>query len=207
MRIESRRERGGKMKIVSKALHTANQHFMAGRYQEALREYSLILRENPLLKEAYNGAILSDMAMSGESGAEALFDYYAILKSEDAQQADTVISEILETMDGTLEQLAGLFNEGMIQRLDYVDGILYNEFKELVISENDFKRIFENIMFSTRVIITEKEDFVDFLDNLIDNGYKEMALSYLESALGVYPNDTQLRKLLRRLAKGKRLEN
>jgi hypothetical protein len=71
-----------------------------------------------------------------------------------------------------------------------------------VIEENDFKRIFENIMFSTKVIITEKEDFVDFLDNLITNGYSEMAMSYLEGALGVYPNDTQLRNLLRRLAKG-----
>ncbi|MFA6397187.1 MAG: hypothetical protein WCW84_14595 [Sulfurimonas sp.] len=195
------------MKTILKALNTANEHFLAGQYSDALRDYSLVLRENPLSREAYNGAILCDMAMSGEGGAEALFDYYAILKSEDAEQADTVISEILETMDGTLEQLAGLFNEGALQRLDYVDGILYNEFKELVVSENDFKRIFENIMFSTRVIITEKEDFVDFLDNLINNGYKEMALSYLESALGVYPNDTQLRNLLRRLAKGNTLEN
>jgi len=195
------------MKTILKALNTANEHFLAGQYSDALRDYSLVLRENPLSREAYNGAILCDMAMSGEGGAEALFDYYAILKSEDAEQADTVISEILETMDGTLEQLAGLFNEGALQRLDYVDGILYNEFKELVLSENDFKRIFENIMFSTRVIITEKEDFVDFLDNLINNGYKEMALSYLESALGVYPNDTQLRNLLRRLAKGNTLEN
>lgn len=195
------------MKTILKALNTANEHFLAGQYSDALRDYSLVLRENPLSREAYNGAILCDMAMSGEGGAEALFDYYSILKSEDAEQADTVISEILETMDGTLEQLAGLFNEGALQRLDYVDGILYNEFKELVVSENDFKRIFENIMFSTRVIITEKEDFVDFLDNLINNGYKEMALSYLESALGVYPNDTQLRNLLRRLAKGNTLEN
>lgn len=195
------------MKTLLKTLNAANEHFMAGQYSDALRDYSLVLRENPSSKEAYNGAILCDMAMSGESGAEALFDYYSILKSEDAEQADTVISEILETMDGTLEQLAGLFNEGVLQRLDYADGILYNEFKELVLSENDFKRIFENIMFSTRVIITEKEDFVDFLDNLINNGYKEMALSYLESALGVYPNDTQLRNLLRRLAKGKPFES
>lgn len=191
----------------SKTLNVAYEHFMAGQYSEALRDYSEVLSQNPLLKEAYNGAILCDMAMSGEAGAEALFDYYAILRNEDAEQADIVISEILETMDGTLEQLAGLFSEGITQRIEYADGIMYSEFKELVNKEEDFKRIFENIMFSTRVIITEKEDFVDFLDNLIDNGYKEMALSYLESALGVYPNDTQLRNLLRRLAKGDRVEN
>jgi hypothetical protein len=147
------------------------------------------------------------MAMGGESAGEALFDYYTILRNEDVETADTVISEILETMDGTLDQLAGLFDDTIKQRLAYEDGIMYTEFKELVKDENDFNRIFENIMFSTRVIITEKEDFVDFLDNLIDHGYKEMALSYLESALGVYPNDRQLRNLLRRLAKGKSIEN
>lgn len=192
---------------LSKTLRQANDFYLAGRYEDALREYSLALRDHPESKEAYNGAILSDMAMSGEAGAEALFDYYTILKNEDDEQADIIISEILETMDGTLEQLSGLFGETVKQRLSYEDGIMYNEFKELVKDDSDFNRIFENIMFSTRVIITEKEDFVDFLDNLIDHGYKEMALSYLESALGVYPNDRQLRNLLRRLAKGHKLEN
>ena len=165
------------------------------------------LKDFPDSKEAYNGAILSDMAMSGEASAEALFDYYTILRSEDPESADVIISEILETMDGTVEQLSNLFTGAIKERMSYEDGILYAEFKELITQESDFKRIFENIMFSTRVIITEKEDFVDFLDNLIHHGYQEMALSYLESALGIYPNDNQLRELLRRLAQGKEIEN
>ena len=188
---------------INKTLDSANHHFLAGKFNEALREYTNVLLHDPLSKEAYNCAILCDMAISGESGAQALFDYYAILKNQDKEQADIIISEILETMDGTLEHLAALFSDNAAQqRIEYIDGILYGEFKELVIEEKDFKRIFENIMFSTKVIITEKEDFVDFLDNLITNGYSEMAMSYLEGALGVYPNDTQLRNLLRRLAKG-----
>ena len=192
---------------LTKTLKEANEYFLAGQYTDALRDYSLILKDFPDSKEAYNGAILADMAMSGESAGEALFDYYTILRNEDAESADIIISEILETMDGTMEQLSGLFEETIKQRLAYEDGIMYTEFKELVENESDFNRIFENIMFSTRVIITEKEDFVDFLDNLIDHGYKEMALSFLESALGVYPNDRQLRNLLRRLAKGKNIES
>ncbi|MDD5717262.1 MAG: hypothetical protein PHW64_05605 [Sulfuricurvum sp.] len=192
---------------LTKTLKEASEHFLAGKYTDALRDYSLALKDHPDSKAAYNGAILSDMAMSGESAGEALFDYYTILKNEDSEQADIIISEILETMDGTLEQLSGLFDDTVKQRLAYEDGIMYTEFKELVKNENDFNRIFENIMFSTRVIITEKEDFVDFLDNLIHYGYKEMALSYLEGALGVYPNDRQLRNLLRRLAKRDNVEN
>ena len=197
------------MKTVNKykTLALANESFSKSDFEQALRSYALVLKDYPNSKEAYNGAILSEMAMSGESGAEALFDYYSVLREDDAEQADLIISEILETMDGTLEQLGDIITQPLKERLAFEDGILYAEFKEIVDDEGDFRRIFENIMFSTRVIITEKEDFVDFLDKLMENNYHEMAMSYLEGALAVHPNDKQLRKLLRRLAKGKTVEN
>lgn len=197
------------MKTINKykTLALANDSFSKSEYAQALRNYALVLKDYPNSREAYNGAILAEMAMSGESGAEALFDYYEVLREEDAEQADMIISEILETMDGTLDQLGELLTEPEKNRLEYEDGILYSEFKELVKKEGDFKRIFENIMFSTRVIITEKEDFADFLEKLMRHGYKEMALSYLESALSVYSNDKQLRNLLRQLAKGSDIED
>jgi len=197
------------MKTVNKykTLALANESFSKSDFEQALRSYALVLKDYPSSKEAYNGAILAEMAMSGEGGAEALFDYYAVLRSDDAEQADVILSEILETMDGTLDQLGEIISQPLAERLAFEDGILYDEFKEIVDSDGDFKRIFENIMFSTRVIITEKDDFVDFLDKLMENNYYEMALSYLEGALAVHPNDKQLRKLLRRLAKGKTVEN
>ncbi len=55
-------------------------------------------------------------------------------------------------------------------------------------------------MFSSKVIITKKEDFLTFLDMLIDNGYNEMALNYLENAITIYPTDLQLRELMKKLA-------
>ena len=59
-------------------------------------------------------------------------------------------------------------------------------------------------MFSTRGIITQKDDFVDFLDRLIEHDCAEMALTYLENALSVYPSERLLHKLLNKLAKGKK---
>lgn len=196
------------MKTVNKykTLALANQDFTKAEYENALRNYALVLKDYPDSKEAYNGAILAEMAMSGEAGAEALFDYYEVLREEDAEKADTVIGEILETMDGTLEALGDLLKQPVREQLIFEDGISYGDFRLLVEREGDFRRIFENIMFSTRVIITEKSDFVDFLERLIDNGFREMALSYLESAMGIYPNDRQLRKLLRRLGEGNAVE-
>lgn len=197
------------MKTVNKfkTLALANNNFSKAEYEKALRNYALVLKDFPTSKEAYNGAILAEMAMSGEAGAEALFDYYDILREENSEQADAIISEILETMDGTLDQLTALITEPVKDQLKYEDGILYSDFTRLVEEEGDFKRIFENIMFSTRVIITEKEDFVDFLGRLMRNGFNDMALSYIESALSIYPNDKQLLNLLRHLAKGALVEN
>ena len=197
------------MKTVNKykTLALANESFTKSEYEQALRSFAMVLKDYPNSKEAYNGAILAEMAMSGEGGAEALFDYYAVLREDDAEQADVILSEILETMDGTLDQLGEIISRPLGERLEFEDGILYSDFKEIVDEDGDFRRIFENIMFSTRVIITEKDDFVDFLDKLMSNNYHEMALTYLESALAVHPNDEKLRKLLRRLAKGKTVEN
>jgi len=197
------------MKTVNKTktLLEANENFSKSDFTQALRNYAMVLQDHPDSKEAYNGAILSEMAMSGEEGAEALFDYYTVLREDDLDQADVILTEILETMDGTLDALGEIITKPLKERIEFEDGIMYAEFKEIVDEDGDFRRIFENIMFSTRVIITEKDDFVDFLDKLMENNYQEMALSYLEGALAVHPNDKQLRALLRRLAKGKPVEN
>jgi len=185
-----------------KTLTQAKESFSKADFKHALEQFAQVLQNFPNSKEAYNGVILSEMAMSGEGGAEALFDYYEILKEDDKEQADFIMEEILQNMDGSIEKLSEVFAEPLRDRLELEDGILYQDFKAIINEGDSFKETFENIMFSTRVIITKKEDFIDFLDNLIDNDFQEMALTYLENALSVYPSDDLLRKLLKKLAKG-----
>lgn len=190
-----------------KILSQAKDSFSKAEYKAALEKFAQVLQNYPNSKEAYNGVILSEMAMSGEGGAEALFDYYEILKEDDQESADKIMSEILQNMDGSLEKLSEVFAEPLRDRLEFEDGILYSDFKKILEDGSEFKETFENIMFSTRVIITQKEDFIDFLERLIEHDFAEMALTYLENALSVYPSDQLLRKLLKKLAKGKTIEN
>ncbi|MFT5836131.1 MAG: tetratricopeptide (TPR) repeat protein [Sulfurimonas sp.] len=190
-----------------KTLTQAKDYFSKSDYKSALERFAVVLQDFPNSKEAYNGVILSEMALSGEGGAEALFDYYEILKDEDKESADNIMSDILQTMDGTVEKLSEVFAEPLRERLEFEDGILYQDFRAILDKGAGFKETFENIMFSTRVIITQKEDFIDFLENLIEHGFAEMALTYLENALSVYPSDELLRKLLKKLAKSKKSEN
>ena len=182
-----------------KTLQNANDSFSKQEYKKALLDYALVLKVDPENREAYNGAILAEMAMSGEESAMALFDYYAVLRKEDNEDADEIMDDILSSMDGTAETLNDLFAEPLLEKLEAENGILYTDFKMLVKDGGDFKKTFENIMFSTRVIITAKDDFIDFLDQLLHNGFKEMGLSYLESALKTYPNEEKLAKLLEEL--------
>ena len=184
-----------------KILTQAKDSFSKAEYKSALDKFATVLQNYPNSKEAYNGVILSEMAMSGESGAEALFDYYEVLKDEDQSSADVIMEEILQNLNGSLEKLSEVLAEPLRDRLELEDGILYQDFRTILEEGAGFKETFENIMFSTRVIITEKADFIDFLDRLIENDFAEMALTYLENALSIYPGDTILLKLLKKLAK------
>lgn len=199
----------GKHKILTKA----KDSFIKSDYKDALEKFAQVLQNFPNSKEAYNGVILSEMAMSGEGGgtAEALFDYYEVLKEEDKETADIIIDEILQNLDGALDKISEALTQSVNDKLIYEDGISYADFKAIVKSNGDFKEIFENIIFSTKIIITEKNDFTDFLDNLIEHNFLDMAISYLEKALSVYPNDTELLKLFEKVSvyskKGKTIEN
>ena len=190
-----------------KILSQAKDSFTKAEYKTALEKFATVLQNYPNSKEAYNGVILSEMAMSGESGAEALFDYYEILKDEDKESADSIMEEILRNLNGSLEKLSEVFAEPLRDRLELEDGILYQDFISILDTGASFRETFENIMFSTRVIITEKDDFLDFLDKLIENDFEEMALTYLENALSIYPSDKLLHKLLKKLSQGKLSED
>lgn len=188
------------MKTINKfkTLALANESFSQEKYDQALRHYAQVLSVFPESKEAYNGAILAEMAMSGEEAAEALFDYYELLREESGDEAHNVISEILQALDGTVEQI-GAFIDPIRNRLEFEDGILYGDFRKLVEESGDFRTVFENIMFSTRVLIAERDDFLDFLEKLLEHGYEEIAMRYIETALALYPNDAALRSVLLRL--------
>ena len=190
-----------------KTLSQAKDSFTKAEFKTALEKFAIVLQSYPNSKEAYNGVILSEMAMSGENGAEALFDYYEILKEEDRESADGIMEEILSNLNGSLDKLSEVFAEPLRNRLELEDGILYQDFSAVLDTGAEFKETFENIMFSTRVIITEKDDFIDFLDKLIEHDFAEMALTYLENALSIYPSDKLLHKLLKKLSKGKLSEN
>lgn len=168
-------------------------------FKNALFNFSLALREAPEDKEVRMCAILADLALEKEEEAMALFEYYTMSRSEENADSEAILEEIIDSLDVGLEKLASLFESQSVEdRLQEENGITYEDFITLVHERGDFRKAFEDIMFSTKVLISKKEDFIDFLELLIDNGFTEMSLSYLESAVSMFPGDDRLQILFQK---------
>ena len=97
-----------------KTLSKAKENFSSENYEEAMKQFALVLQTYPNSTEAYNGVILSEMAMSGEGGAEALFDYYEVLKDENSEEADKIMNDLLKSMDSSIEKLSEIFTPRLL---------------------------------------------------------------------------------------------
>lgn len=172
-------------------LQRAENEFLQGDYAKALRSYGLILKDYPTLDEAKIGVYLSDLGIESEEEAQALFDYYQLIKSEKENAVD-IIDGLIENLDSSKHKLQELLLEPMEEQIEYSDGIRYSDFQELVKSRGSFKKTFEDIMFSTKVVITNKDEFIDFVTQLAHEGFDEMALGYLDASSSLFGNDQDI---------------
>lgn len=183
-------------------LKKAEDEFLNGDYKSALQTYGRVLEKNPKLDEAKVGIYLSDIGTENEEEAQSLFDYYQAIKNKEPEAAQ-IVHEIIDSIDVTKNTLSELMNEQLKYQAEYEDGILYSDFKELIKNRGSFKSAFEDIMFSTKVIITEKEDFIDFIKNLAQEGFEKMGLEYLDSSAQIFGSDQEVLELYSLFKKAK----
>lgn len=69
-----------------------------------------------------------------------------------------------------------------------------------------FQRSFENVIFANRLVISNKNDFLNFLEKLLDHGYIDTTLAYVESVASVLAGDEKFMQLQKKL-QGKVCEN
>ncbi|MBD3808485.1 MAG: hypothetical protein IE880_07205 [Epsilonproteobacteria bacterium] len=174
-------------------LKLAESQFLKKEYKSALQSYGEILKNNPKMDEAKLGVYLSDLGLDSDDEAQALFDYYHTIK-DSSENAVDIINNIIESLDETKYSINQLISRQMDIQAE-AEGITYDDFMTLVKKRGDFKKVFENIMFSTKVVITSKEDLIDFITKLSQNGFKDMALSYLDEMSNIFPQDQEILEL------------
>ena len=171
-------------------LQRAEGKFLQGDFENALQSYGLILKDYPALDEATVGVYLSDLGVENKEEAQALFDYYQAIK-EEKKNAVEIIDHLIETLDSSKHEIHKLLDP-VEEQIDYSDGIRYSDFLILVEDRGSFKLAFEDIMFSTKVVITNKDDFIDFVTKLGQEGFDEMALRYLDATSQLFGNDQDI---------------
>ncbi len=178
-------------------LTRAEELFTLGKYENALTTYGLLLKEYPTHSDAQVGVFLCDIGMESGEEAQALFDYYQIIKSEQ-EDAGEVMVNLLSSLDSGKNQVSELLNLDA-DRIEYKDGIGYQEFLQFIEDRGDFKRAFEDVMFSTKVILKNKEEYISFITALIEKGQKELALQFLDSLGNAFDKDQEIYGLYHKL--------
>ena len=177
----------------SALLKRAEEQFLRRNYKDALKIYSLLLGDDPQMKEAKVGVFLSDMGLESDEDAQALFDYYQAIKNSN-EDADKIIDELMQTIYATKV----IIQESLLDTLEEIeleDGISYKDFLMMVKDKGSFKETFEDIMFSTKVIIRNRKEFIDFIKRLVDEGYSDMAVTYLDNLAENFGQDQEIYNL------------
>jgi hypothetical protein len=140
------------------------------------------------------------MGLDNDEDAQALFDYYQVIKRS-SDDADQVIDNLMQAIHSTriiIQQAFGDDTDKAVQE----GGISYGDFIRSIEDKGDFKQAFEDIMFSTKVVITAREDFIDFMKRLIEAEYYDMVLGYLDALAGDPAYDQDIYALYRLIPEG-----
>lgn len=183
----------------SKLLSDANAYFVARQYDKALFLYAQLMKADPHNEEIGLYAVFCDIASESEEKAQSLFDYYSVAKAEDPDGAIEYVVNMIDAYDGDTEQMAKLLNDISDTATQNLNAIEYDDFLKLIESRGSFRIAFEDIMFSTKVAIYTKEEFCDFVGQLIDNDFTTTALSYLETYDQHFAFDDRIKTLYKKL--------
>jgi len=187
---------------INRLLTRAEEQFSLGKYENALTTYGLLLREYPTHGDAKIGAFLCDIGMESGEEAQALYDYYQIIKKEQ-EDAGEVMTNLISTLDSTKDQIGQLLSP-IEENIDYQDGIGYKDFLIFVENRGNFNIAFEDVMFSTKVILKGKDEYIDFISQLINRGQYKLAEEFLDSMSSAFGKSQDIYELYYKLDENKK---
>ncbi len=188
-------------------LNEAANHFINKDYDKALFIYGQLISQDPKNKEYKLYAIFCDIASEDEQKAISLFDYFSVSKDEDFEEAVKYVEDVIKAYDGDVEKMMDMLKDLSSSTVDSLDAIKYGDFKQLVHDRGSFRIAFEDIMFSTKVAIESKEDFFDFVFNLIENDFNTTAYNYLDGFNEYFTYDKKIEELYKKLEEKKLAHN
>ena len=183
----------------NRLLNEANSFFIQKKFDKALFLYSQLSFNFPDNKEYPIYALFCDIASEDEAKALSLFDYFCVVKEDSLDEALKYVEDIVNAYDGDIDKMMDLLKDLSDTTVDSLDAIKYEDFKKLIDSRGSFRVAFEDIMFSTKVAIENKDDFFDFVTKLIENDFNTTAYSYLDGFNEYFSYDQKIEELYKML--------
>jgi len=187
----------------NRLLNEANSFFTQRKFEKALFLYSQLSSNFPQNKEYPIYALFCDIATEDEEKAVSLYDYFSIVKDENLEEAIRYVEDVINAYDGDIDKMMEILKELSSSTIESLDAIRYEDFKKLITSRGSFRVAFEDIMFSTKVAIENKDDFFDFVTKLIDNDFNTTAYTYLDGFNEYFSYDKEIEKLYKKLEEKK----
>ena len=187
----------------NRLLNEANSFFTQKKFEKALFLYSQLSSNFPQNKEYPIYALFCDIASEDEEKAISLYDYFSIIKDENLEEAIRYVEDVINAYDGDIDKMMEVLKELSTSTVESLDAIRYEDFKKLIDSRGSFRIAFEDIMFSTKVAIENKDDFFDFVTKLIDNDFNTTAYTYLDGFNEYFSYDQEIEKLYKKLEEKK----
>ena len=184
-------------------LNEANSLFLQKRFEEALFLYSQLSSNFPDNKEYPIYALFCDIASEDVSKALSLYDYFTVIKDDSLDEAIRYVEDIVNAYDGDIDKMMEILKDLSTSTVESLDAIRYEDFKKLIEVRGSFRIAFEDIMFSTKVAIENKDDFFDFVTKLIDNDFNTTAYTYLDGFNEYFSYDQEIEKLYKKLEEKK----
>lgn len=186
---------------IDSLIKQAHSYFNIQEYDKALFLYSQVLSTEPSSKEYQLYCIFCDLGFESDEKAQTLFDYFIVAKDENFDEAVVYVEDVINAYDGDNSKMMNLLQDISNTNVETLNAIEYKDFMQLVENRGSFKEAYQDIMFSTKVAITSKDDLLDFIDKLIENNFNKTAYSYLDGFNEFFSYDEDLTKLYERLGK------
>jgi len=194
------------MHNIEKVLEQAHAFFSQKEYDKALFLYSQVTSLYPTNIEYQLYCIFCDVSYENEEKARNLFEYFSVSKDLNFDDAVKFVQETLDTYDKDTNKMVNLLKDISHSSVESLNAIEYKDFMELVNDRGSFKEAYQDIMFSTKVAISSKDDLVDFIDKLIENNFNDTAYTYLDGFNEFFSYDKDLINLYEKLGK-KNIDN
>ena len=152
-------------------------------FDKAAHYFGEVLRLDSSDKQARIGVLIADIAQDFPKKAELFTELYQILlASSPRSQRENIQNQMLDILrefDESLGYISQLTEKEESLESEQLNGIAYKDFVALC-EKQGFKEVFENLIFSSKIIFTQRSDFYQFLKDLIEHGFKHIALAYIE---------------------------